>query len=132
MRPRLLFAAALAVAISSASPARAEEPRSGVDRGWFWAAFALTAGAVGASLVSFMDAAVRHDVFEERPTQELADEGKAAQVRTQALFGVAAGLSAGTTVLGLFVDWGPPEPEAGTKPAPAAPKPRALGIRGTF
>ncbi len=103
---------------------------AGLRPGWFWGGLALT-GALGvASAWSALDTASRHDDFRRDreagaagPGQ--ADEGRAAQARTNALGAATIAVGLATAALGLFaVRWRPrapaPDASAGARPAGVA------------
>ncbi|HEU4411426.1 MAG TPA: hypothetical protein VFS43_39610 [Polyangiaceae bacterium] len=113
----------------AAAPARAAEP---LGPGWFWGGVALTGVLAGASVWSGLDTASRHDDFERdreagAAGREQADDGRAAQLRTNVLGGatIVAGLA--TAALGLFaVRWRPrPAPAASALARPAGGGPAA-------
>ena len=88
-------------------PAPSDVSSAGPSPVWFWVGVGLTAAAAGGTIASAVDTAGKHADFEAEPTQALADAGAAAQLRTNALIGVTAGLAVITGAVGLFVvDWG--------------------------
>ena len=78
----------------------------GISPLWFVVGLSMTAAAGTATIISFIDTAAIHSDFEGNPSQKLADDGDAAQTRTQVLLGISGALAVTTIVLGLFTDWG--------------------------
>jgi len=86
---------------------RPPETSGGISPGWFWVGVGLTAVAGGGAIISGVDTLRQHDEFEGAPSAEGAQDGEAAQTRTNIFIGLSAGLGVTTALLGLFaVDWG--------------------------
>lgn len=106
------------------SPEPASPATTGPSPAWFWVGVGLTGAALGGTIASAVDTASKRADFEAEPSPPLAEAGEAAQLRTNALIGVTAGLAVITGVVGLFVvDWGddagassPPPARAGLGP----------------
>jgi hypothetical protein len=98
------------------APGPAERPLSesdGISPAVFWIGVAVTTAVGVGTVVSFVDLKNIADEFEEQPTEELASEGEAAQLRTRVLLGVSAASALATTLIGgIFVDWGGDEAQA--------------------
>lgn len=83
-----------------------QRDEAGPSSSWFWIGFAATAAVGVGAVISGVDTFAKHTDFTERPTDEAAAEGDAAQTRTNVLLAVTGGLAAVTLALGLFVvDW---------------------------
>lgn len=93
----------------SAAPAPAATRPSPPSLGWFFASLGLTAIAGGVTIGLGADTAKRHDAFAgagcsgpvHGDCEALAAAGRAAQVRTNALIGVTAGLAAATAAVAV-------------------------------
>jgi hypothetical protein len=73
---------------------------------WFWVGIGLTTIVGGASLASGVDTLHQHQVFAANPSAAGQQDGRAAQLRTNVLFGVTAALAVATAGVGIFaVRW---------------------------
>ncbi len=126
-----------------ASPPTRVADSAGPSPVWFWVGVGLTGASLGGTIASAVDTASKREDFEAAPSRRLADAGEAAQLRTNALIGVTAGLAVVTGVLGIFVvDWGDDQPVAehvGSSARAARPaamslsvSPMAVTLRGWF
>ena len=102
------------------------ETEAGPSPVWFWVGLGLTAGAGAATIASGVDTIAKHDDFAAMPTLELSEAGQDAELRTNVLIGVTAGLAAVTAAVGIFVvDW-----DGGSAGAWLGPS--SVGVRGAF
>jgi len=110
-------AAPAAVTTSAPTPTMSDEDR-GLAPVWFFAGIGLTAAFGGATVVSGIDAAVRHDSFDRdgcgtsgtgpRPADcdQRGHNGESAQLRTNVLLGATALVAVATVAVGIFaVRW---------------------------
>jgi hypothetical protein len=89
------------------------EDKGGLAPGFFYVSLGLTAVAGGGLIFSALDTNKIHGKFElngcsrvhSAICDDLADEGKSAQSRTNILIGVTAALGVTTMALGLLVRW---------------------------
>jgi hypothetical protein len=115
-------------AAPTSPPKEAPPSGDGASPAWFWVGLGLTAVAAGGVIASGVDTANRHDEFAASPSPETADAGERAQLRTNVLIGVAAGLGIATGVVGIFVvDWG-----SGSSSAALSVSPLGGRLRVTF
>lgn len=91
-------------------PGGAAEPES---HGWkptvFYLGVGITLLATGVAIASGIQTTNLHDEYVANPTDEVFDEGRSLQRRTNILFGVAAGCAVVTAAIGIFhTEWHPP------------------------
>lgn len=97
--------------VPKAAPVDEPEPSTRILHPAFaFVGIGVTAGLLAFGIGSAVDTVNIHDAFDAAPAAgkpALADDGIAAQTRTNVLFGVSAGLGAVTLALGLLaVPWG--------------------------
>jgi hypothetical protein len=123
-----------------AQPAPPPPPKKDEDASLLHPAVFFSAAGVttlsGALLVwSGVDTNAARDAFDESPTREGLDEGRAKQVRTNVFVGTTIALGLGTAAIGIFAtDWLELGGDEATPAARAALRvgPGALAIEGTF
>lgn len=111
--------------------AEPEAKLDGAHPAWITMGIAGTAALGGAAIASYVDAVALESELEAKRqardtqgAQELADRGRAAEVRMYVFEGLCAGSGIATLFVGIFViDWDGPSARPG-RPAPAAPKVR--------
>jgi tetratricopeptide (TPR) repeat protein len=97
----------------STDPSSAPAPAAGsaharrpLDPAWFYSGLALTAVALGGTLVSGLDTRAAKSDFDATPTQGKLDEGRFRQDRTNLLSLVTLGLGVLTAASGIWlVEW---------------------------
>lgn len=100
------------------------EPAGGPSPTWFWVALGVTAVVGGASVVSGLDTASKHDEFvKDRSNVEAASAGRAADERTTILVGATGVFAVATAAIGLFVvDWGGGSSSSSARAGTACPR----------
>lgn len=76
-------------------------PAKGISRTWFYAAAGVTVAAGIATTVSGIAVLDAHEDFRRNPTASAAEDGRAAELRTNVLLATTGLFAVGTTVLGL-------------------------------
>lgn len=79
--------------------------RARISPAWFTVGAAATAGLGAATIWSGMDVLSRNRDYERTPTKALYDDGHRAELRTNILIGVTAGVALATILLAVFTDW---------------------------
>jgi hypothetical protein len=82
--------------------------RGGLSSAWFWGGLAVTGALGGITIASGVDTAHKHDAFttNQSPTAGMADDGRAAQLRTNILLAATSASAVATALIGLvFVRW---------------------------
>ncbi len=124
LAPRPASAPSIAVPKETTAPRRAEESGGGIHPAFFFVGLGISAVLGGVTIWSAVDTRDKHEAFDH--TQAAADEGEAAQLRTNVLFGTTLGVTMATALVGaLAVDW-----TGG--PAPAATSAWGLSLSGRF
>lgn len=119
-------------------PEPAPPPKPAESRGpsptWFWIGLGATAIAGGATVVSGLDTASKHDAFlKDRSDQDAANAGKAADQRTVILIAGTGVLAAATAALGLFVvDWKGPSSSSSASGSRGYVSFTGTGLAGSF
>jgi hypothetical protein len=86
-------------------PAPGEDP-SGLHPAFFVVGLGVTAVSGAVLVWSGVDTLGRNDDFKAAPSEALQQDGLDAQLRTNVLIGVTAGLGVLTAAFALFTDWG--------------------------
>ncbi len=112
--PALRFPPAALTPTPAPSPTHAPVPapspahHAGLSPFFFYTALGATAVVGGFAIASGVDTADRHSAFEQHCTPScgtLSSQGQSAQLRTNVLLGVTAGLGVATLVTALLVRW---------------------------
>ncbi len=116
-------------AIALPPPLRAEPPRAeGISPAWFWVGCGVTAAIGAGAIASGVDTLAKHDDFITGRTDD-PTSGKAAQTRTNLLFGVTGAAALAVTGVGIFaVQWRSRSPS----PVSFELHPTGAALRGRF
>jgi len=84
---------------------------NGLSLTWFTVGASLTAVSAAVLIWSGVDTLAQNDDFQAAPTVGKDANGRAAELRTNVLIGVTAGLAVATASLAAFTNWGTADEE---------------------